>query len=171
MAEQLESETLEPEASKSPMPFADLSKTMAELYPGKMMEQLAKTFGEYKLPGIDVDALLEHNRKNVDALSAANKRMLENAQTVMTRQGEMLRQTLEEASAVLKSLSSAGTPQDFIAKEGELIRHIFFLRTLDNMREVADMTTQSSNEAFEIVNERVRENVDDIRALLKRLEK
>jgi hypothetical protein len=39
------------------------------------------------------------------------------------------------------------------------------------MREVADMTTQSSNEAFEIVNERVRENVDDIRALLKRLEK
>ncbi|MGC1951536.1 MAG: phasin family protein [Gammaproteobacteria bacterium] len=170
MAEQPKPETLEPEASKSPMPFADLSKTMAELYPGKMMEQLTKTFGEYKLPGIDVDALLEHNRKNVDALSAANKRMLENAQTVMTRQGEMLRQTLEEASAALKSLSSAGTPQDLVAKEGELIRHVF-LRTLDNMREVADMTTQSSNEAFEAVNERVRENVDDIKALLKRLEK
>ncbi len=33
------------------------------------------------------------------------------------------------------------------------------------------MTTQSSSEAFETVNERVRENVDDIKALLKRQEK
>ncbi len=55
MAEQPKPETLEPEASKSTMPFADLSKKMAELYPGKMMQQLTKTFGEYKLSGIDVD--------------------------------------------------------------------------------------------------------------------
>lgn len=91
---QPESEMLEPEASKSAMPFAALAKNMADLYPGKLMEQLTKTFGEYQLPGIDVDTLLEHNRKNVEALGAASKRMRENAETVMARQGEILRPTL-----------------------------------------------------------------------------
>ncbi len=170
MAEKPESETLDPEASKSPMPFADLAKTMAELYPGKIMEQLTKTFGEYQLPGVNVTALLESNRKNVEALGAANKRVLDNAQTVMVRQGEILRQALEEASAALKALSGAGTPQDVITKQGELFRHVF-LRTLDNMREVADMTAKSSTEAFETVNERVQDSVEDIRGMLKRLEK
>ena len=142
---------------------------MAELYPGKMMEQLSKTFGEYQLPGVDIAALLESNRKNVEALGAANKRVLENAQTIMARQGEILRQTLEEVSTALKALSSAGTPQDLVAKQGELFRQII-LRTLDHMRELADMTTQSSSEAFQTVNERTRENVKDIRAMLKKLE-
>ena len=170
MAERPKSEMRETEASKSTLPFADLSKTMAELYPGKMMEQFTKIFGEYSFPGINVDTLLESNRKNVEALGAANKRVLENAQTIMTRQGEILRQTLEEASTALKALSSAGTPQELAAKQGELFREVI-LRTLDHMRELADMTTQSSREAFETVNERVRDNVDDIRAMLKKLEK
>jgi phasin family protein len=170
MTERPESETRESQAAKSPMPFADLAKTMAELYPGKMMEQLTKIFGEYKLPGVDIDSLLESNRKNVDALGAANKKVLENAETVMTHQGEILRQTLEETSAALKALSSAGTPQEVAAKQGELLRQIF-LRTLDNMRELADMAAKSSGEAFETVNGRVRENIEEIRGMLKQLKK
>lgn len=39
------------------------------------------------------------------------------------------------------------------------------------MRELADSATQSSTEAFEAVNERVRENLDDIKAMLLKLEK
>ncbi len=170
MAKLPESETLEPEASKTPMLFAYLAKSMAELYPKMLMEQLIKTFGEYRLPGINVDTLLEGSRENVDALAAANKRVLENAEVMMTRQGEILRQTLEEASAALKALSSVDTPQDVVAKEAALFRNIF-LRTLDNMREVADLTAQSSAEAFETVNERVRKNVEDIRGMIKRLDK
>jgi phasin family protein len=170
MAEQPESETREPNASKSAMPFADISQALAEFYPGKVMAQLTQVFGEYSFPGIDIDTLLESNRKNVEALGAANKRMLENAEAVMRHQGEMLRQTLEEASNALKALSSAESPRAMAEKEGELFR-LIILRTLDNMREVADMTTQSSREAFDTVNARLRENADDIKALLKRLEK
>jgi phasin family protein len=170
MAEQPESKTPEPESPKSPMPFADLSKTMAELHPGKLMEEFTQVFGEYQLPGINVDGLLERNRKNVEALGAANKRILDHAETVMTRQGEILHEILEEASVAFEALSKADTPQDLAAKQGELFRHIF-LRTLENMRELADVGTKSSTEAFQAVNERVRENVDDIRGLLKQLEK
>ena len=170
MAEQPQSETFEPQAPKSPMPFADLSKTMAELYPGKLMEQLVTTFGEYKLSGINLDTLLQSNRKNLEALGAANKRLLEHTETVTRRQGEILRKTLEEASSALKALSNTDTPQDVAAKQGELLRQII-LRTLDTMRNLADMTAKSSSEAFGTVNDRVRENAEEMKAMLQRLEK
>lgn len=163
MAEQRQPQTSEPQASTSPMPFADLAKNVAELYPGKLMEHLAKTIGHYPLAGINIDTLLESNRKNIEALGAANRLIFENAETVMRRQGEMLRQTLEEASVTLKAFSKADTPQDLAMKQGELFRQIF-LRALENMREVANMMTQSSSQALEAINERVRDNVEEIKA-------
>lgn len=163
MTEQRHSEPLEPQASTSPMPFADLARNVAELYPGKLMEHLAKTVGHYPLPGINIDTLLQSNRKNIEALGAANRLIFENAETVMRRQGEILQQTLEEASDAFKALSNADTPQDLATKQGELFRQIF-LRTLEDMREVAHMTTQSSRQALEAINERVHENVEEVEA-------
>lgn len=170
MIEKPESEAVVQSDSKSPMPFVELAKTMAELYPGKLMEQLTETFSAYHLTGFDIDAFLEANRKNVDALGIANKRMLENTEAVMVRQGELLRQTMEEAAATLKNLSGADTPQNIAAQQRELIRQMF-LRTIENMREVAEMTARSSAEAFETVNQRVGDHMDDIKAMLKRMEK
>jgi hypothetical protein len=34
---------------------------------------VTKVFGEFRLPGIDVDAVVAAHRKNVDALTQANK--------------------------------------------------------------------------------------------------
>ncbi|MGC1951666.1 MAG: hypothetical protein WA970_03630 [Gammaproteobacteria bacterium] len=111
MAEQPESGTHEPQASKSPMPFADLAKSVAALDPQRLMEQLTNIFGAYSFPGINVDTRRARNRQNVKALGAANKRGLENAEAVMIRQGEIPRQTLEEISTAFKALWNAGAPQ------------------------------------------------------------
>jgi phasin family protein len=169
MAKPSESESSTAEASKFPMPFEALNKTMAELYPGKMLEELSKIFEEYAFPGVNTGAALERNRKNVDALAAANKRILENAETVMARQAEMLRQTMEEASAAIKALSSTGTPQALAAKEQELVRMVLS-RTLDNMCAVAEMTAKANAEAFEAINQRTTDNVEDIRMMLQKME-
>ena len=126
MAEQPESGTHEPQASKSPMPFADLAKSVAALDPQRLMEQLTKIFGAYSFPGINVDTRLARNRQNVKALGAANRRGLENAEAVMIRQGEIPRQTLEEISTAFKALSNVGTPEALVTTQGELFRHIIF---------------------------------------------
>jgi phasin family protein len=169
MTKPSESETPTAGASKFPLPFEALTKTMAELYPGKMMEQFTKMFEQYVLPGMNTGALLERNRKNVDALAAANKRILEHAETVMARQGEMLRQTMEEASAVVKARLSADTPQTLAAQEEKLLRTVLS-RTLHHMCAVAEMTAQANAEAFEAINQRITENVEDIRMMLRKRE-
>lgn len=170
MAEQPESGTHEPQASKSPMPFADLAKSVAALNPQRLMEQLTKIFGAYSFPGINVDTRLARNRQNVKALGAANKRGLENAEAVMIRQGEIPRQTLEEISTAFKALSNAGTPEALVTTQGELFRHIF-LRAFNDMCELVDRTATSRGKALETINERICEHAEAIKAMPKRLEK
>ena len=63
-------------------PF-DVSKIMTEFDPSKMMNQFTKAFTEYKISGVDMNTVVEHQRKNVEALTAANKQVLEAVQAAM----------------------------------------------------------------------------------------
>ena len=53
--------------------------------------------------------------------SEANKQAFEGMQTVLTRQGEILRQTMDDATAAIKELSAAGSAPDVAAKQAELL--------------------------------------------------
>lgn len=168
MIEKSDSEISQGGSTKPTMPFGELAKTMAELYPMQLMEQLTKTFSQYQLPG--GQALLESTRESVDALAAANKRVLENAQMIMTRQGEILQRTMEEASGTLKELSSESDPTKAAAKQGEILRQVLE-KMLDNMREVAEMTVQANTEAVTTINQRVMASLEETRSMMGKLKK
>ena len=151
------------------MPF-DFAKIMGELEPKKMMDQFTKALNAYQLPGVDAQSLLESSRKNVEALAAANKQAVEGYQAVMTRQGEILRDTVEEATANLKKLATGGNPAEAASKQAELLREAVE-RALANMRELAELVQKSNTEAFEIVKKRVEESLSEIKGLTQKLKK
>ena len=70
--------------SESSTPF-DLMKSMTELDPTHLMGEFTKALRQYHLPGIDVEGILESQRKNVEALTAANKAALEGIQKTISR--------------------------------------------------------------------------------------
>jgi phasin family protein len=163
-----------PEASKSTAPDNELAEAEGDSYPRQLMKQLTDTFGQQPFPGVDTAAILETVLKNMSALSAANKHVFENAEAIVVRQGEILKQSLDEASAAIKAISTADSTQELAARQGELLRRIL-LRTLIDMRREAEMTLKSSNEAFAeaftIINSRIIKNVQEITELITQLEK
>ena len=50
----------------------------------------------FKLPGFDVNTVLDIQRRNVEALSAANQTIVQGLQTVVRRQGEIARQSAKD---------------------------------------------------------------------------
>ena len=157
------------EQSKSSNPL-DFSKIIGEFDPTKMMDQFSKALGEYQLPGVDVNTILESQRKNMEALTSANKQVLESIQAVVTRQSEILRETMEEASTAIKELSAAGSPQEAASKQAELIKQAV-QKAVSHMRELAEMSTKSNTEAFRTVNTRLTETIHDIRQIADKLKK
>ena len=149
---------------KSSGPF-DVSNMMAGLDPTELMKKFTSAIGESHLPGVDINSLVESQSKNVEALTTANKQALAGFQAVVARQGELLRETMEEASTAITEVSHAGSPTEMAAKQGELLKQAF-AKTFANMREVTEMTAQSNTEAFNTLKERNSQIVEEIKQLM-----
>jgi phasin family protein len=155
--------------AKQTNPFLnfDVTKMMADFDPSKMADEFTKFAGSYKLPAFDVESVMTSQRKNIEALAAANKAATEGMQNVATRQAAILQETLDEATKSFSNFGKAGDPSAAAAKQAELYQAAFE-KALANMSELADMVAKSSNEATTVVNQRISDSLDEIKALSKK---
>jgi phasin family protein len=114
-----------------------------------------KLMSQFRLPGVDFAALVDRERKNIEALAKANRIAFEGWQRLVRRQAEMLQETMKKVVADANQEDAKKKRAD-LAKEG-------FEKALANMRELAEITTQSQKEAFDVVRKRIEENVEGIR--------
>ncbi len=119
-----------------------------------------KLMSQFRLPGVDFATLVDRERKNIEALAKANRIALEGWQRLVRRQAEMLQETMKKVVADVSQQDAKKKHAD-LAKEG-------FEKALANMRELAEITTQSQKEAFDVVRKRIEENVEGIRNLGKK---
>ena len=119
-----------------------------------------KLMSQFRLPGVDFAALVDRERKNIEALAKANRIAFEGWQRLVRRQAEMLQETMKKVVADAGQEDAKKKRAD-LAKEG-------FEKALANMRELAEITTQSQKEAFDVVRKRIEENVEGIRNLGKK---
>lgn len=154
--------------AKAPDPLFDVTKYMKDMDPGKMMEEFSKMLKQYHLPGVDMDSLMASQKKNMEALTAANRVALEGLQAVAKRQAEILQETMNEASKAVDVLSKAGSPTEVAAKQAELAKDAFE-RALSNMRELAEMVAKSNEEATSTINARISATLDEIKDMALKL--
>ena len=147
-----------------PEAFFDVTKMMKEFDPTKMVDEFSKMLKQYKLPGVDVDSIVASQKKNLEALTSANRVAFEGLQAVAKRQAEILQETMNEASKAVDSLSKAGSPPDMAAKQAELAKDAFE-RALGNMKELAEMVTKANQEATSTINSRISATLDEIKEL------
>ena len=119
-----------------------------------------KLMSQFQLPGVDFATLVDRERKNIEALAKANRIAFEGWQRLVRRQAEMLQETMKKVVADASQQDAKKKRAD-LAKEG-------FEKALANMRELAEITTQSQKEAFDVVRKRIEENVEGIRNLGKK---
>jgi phasin family protein len=130
-------------------PFVDITK---------LMEQ-------FKLPGVDVSAIVEARRKDIEALTEANRIAFEGMQALAQKQAEILQKSMQQAQAAMQNMSP-GQASASGGNQAELIQQA--LQTaLANMRELAEMAGKSQAQAMEVVGKRVQENIEDAKKLFQ----
>lgn len=123
-----------------------------------------KMMGEFKLPNVDVDAVVAAQKKNIEALTSANQLAVEGMQAIARRQAEIMRQTVEEVQRSMQSMMETGAPEAKVAQSTELTK-VAFEKAIANMKELSEMVAKSNGEAFDVINRRVAESLDEIRKL------
>ena len=126
---------------------------------------MMKMLTDFRMPGMpDVEALAAAQRRNFEALSAANKVALEGAQAVARRHMEILQQSTSEMTQAMQSVSGAQDPQAGAAKQAEMLKSAYE-RAVGNMREVADLIQKSNTEALQLLNQRFAEAMDEVKTM------
>jgi len=163
--------------SANPFLNADFSKIdfAAFMDPSKLAEQwekfdFAKAADQFKMPGLDAQALVDYQKRNLEAFTSANKIAMAGAQAMISRQAEILRQGVEEASKAFSELNAAGTPQDKLVKQAELAKGAYEA-ALANLRELSEMASKSNGEAAELLSTRVSESFGEFTSEVKKTAK
>lgn len=121
------------------------------------------SFAEFFKAPVDMNKVFDSQRRNIEAASEAVQTVVEGVQAVSRRQAEVLREGVEQALASSRQLLSSGTPEAGLAKQAELARNLFESAVI-NFREVSELLTKTSFEAFDVLNSRASEAISETQA-------
>ncbi|CAN5908176.1 hypothetical protein BH11PSE13_BH11PSE13_17190 [soil metagenome] len=133
--------------------------------PADMLKGMAERLQNVNLTGAG-SKLLDSGRKDLQAVMQANEKSYKGLQTVVQRQTEMIKSAITEWQSAAKAMPGRD-PKESLAKLDELGR-ASFQRAIDDIKELADLAAASQKDAFEVVRQRVQDNVDEVTKLLQR---
>ncbi len=126
---------------------------------------VTKLLRQFKLPGVDINALIATQRKDIEALVAANKQAYEGVQSLAKRQTEILRETMEAWQGATKEL--AGKSLSESAEMRTELAKSAFVKALGNMRDLAEMAIKFQAQVLEGLKKRAQENLEELKNLLQ----
>src|SRR5690349_17451878 len=105
--------------------------------------EMFSRFGrDLKMPKMDVDAILAHHRKNLEALQKAMSASSSGMSTAMSKQRDAFQDMLREAGELAHSYSASGASQDVMARQAEFARKTFEA-AVRNAGQVAEIARKS----------------------------
>jgi phasin family protein len=136
---------------------------MESTNPNSIFAEYQKLIGQFKLPGIDVSAVLEARRRDVEAIAQANTTVLAGVQLLAQKQSEILRSTLTELQSLAIRAAQSGQSA---AKAGEVVQ-LALHKAMVDMQELADTACKAQSDSMAVVTKRVAEHVEELKAALQ----
>lgn len=127
-----------------------------------------RLFAEMKFPAVpDMEAFTSAARRNMEALTAANRIAIEGAQAVARRNMEIMQQSMAEMTEAVRALSGSDAPQAKAARQAELIKQAYE-HAVANLKELRDLIQRSNEEALTLLNRRFTEALDEVKAMAEK---
>lgn len=129
--------------------------------PKQQYNDFMKAFSDFRAPTLDINSLMSVGRRNIEAFSTANQVMVEGAQAVSRRQTEVMRDCVEGCIRVTKDVLTSPSPESNTAKQADFARNMMENMALTS-REICETIYKSCYEAFELLNRRTSESVEEL---------
>ena len=131
---------------------------------GDPFSQFAAMFQQYKLPGLDMSAILDARRKDVEALAEANQVAFGGMQAIQGKQLEILRSALDNFQTIAQQLATSPAKPE--VSPTDVVQNALHLALAD-MQDIAQKTQQAQTQACAIVAKRMEQAANELRASLE----
>ena len=131
---------------------------MSKTNEGNPFADFTKLFEQFKVPGIDMSAVVEVNKSAYEAM-----------QTMAKKQAEMLQQTLQglqQAASSAAANAAAGKGMGDPAKQAEMARAACE-KALADMKELAEIARKSQADALAIITQRASQQMQEMQKMMQ----
>ncbi|MBL0897758.1 MAG: TIGR01841 family phasin [Reyranella sp.] len=135
--------------------------------PQNFTDMFKKLGEQFKVPAFDMSRIMEHHQKNMDAMARSWQAMAGGANDIARKQREIFEATIKDITEMAQSYQPGGNPQDVMTKQAEFAKKAMEA-AIANTRDIAELVQKSSTEAFQIVQERMKESYDEIRTSVEK---
>lgn len=137
---------------------------MAATQPSNIFGKYTNLITQFRLPGVDIAAILESRRKDIEALAEANMTALAGVQQLGQKQVDIGRSTMTELQSLVARLRTPGS--ESAAATGEGVQKALQKAFVD-MQELADAAYRAQTDSIAVVTKRLAEHVEELKALVQ----
>ncbi len=126
-------------------------------------EKLKELFSAAKLPGVDADAMMAAQQKNVDAMIEANKVVTAGYQDLYKRQIALFEAAVAQTKDKLTEVQGKPLTAELATQNVEALKTAFE-KAASDVKDLAEVAQKANTGAFEIVKARAEEAVAEFKA-------
>ena len=130
--------------------------------PQSFLDMFKKLGEDLKIPTVDMNQIIEHHRKNLEALAASGKAAAEGATAFATKQREIIEAAVRDIQEAAKNFKVPGSPQEMMAAQTEFAKKAMEAAA-KNTRDMAELVQKSNQDAIRIIQDRMKESYEEIR--------
>ena len=131
-------------------------------------EKVKEMFSGVKLPGVDADAVLATQKKNMDALIEANQVVVAGYQDIFKRQVALFEAAFTDAKGKLSDTKGQALTADQATQNVDAMK-VTFEKAAADIKELAELAQKANVGAFEIVKARAEEAVAEFQAAAEKV--
>jgi len=121
---------------------------------------------QYKLPGVDMAFIIDARRKDIEALTQANRIAYEGMQRLVQKQLDIFSKTIQQIQIEAPNALAGRGDARTVTQQSEIVQQRLHT-ALKNMREMAEMAQKSQSEALTVMTKRADQNIDAAKNLMK----
>jgi len=138
--------------AQAPQNFTDMFKNLGD---------------QLKIPSLDMSKIMEHHQKNLEAMTKSWQAMASGATEIASKQRAIFEEAVKDVTTMVQEYKPGGSPQDVLAKQTEFAKKAMEA-AIANTRDIAELVQKSSTEAFKIVQDRMKESYEEIKASVEK---
>jgi hypothetical protein len=124
----------------------------------KLLDDITKFAKQFKLPGLDFDAVLQGRRDDVEALLEVGRIAQGGARSLTQKQAEMLRASVEDLRNVLGAQArTEGAPFEAAQQVAQ--------KAISDVAELAQIALKTHSDAFDTVRKRAQKDIEELKGL------
>jgi phasin family protein len=135
--------------------------------PQNFTDMFTKLGEQLKIPPFDMTKIMEHHQKNLEAMTKSWQAVASGASEIASKQREIVQQAVQDVTAMVQEYRPGGSAQEIMAKQTEFAKKAMEA-AIANTRDIAELVQKSSAEAFKVVQDRMKESYEEIRASVEK---